>query len=110
MAERPEQGVKADSGKLRWDLIPWDALTEVVKVLGHGAQKYADRNWERGINYSRVFAAMQRHAVAWFRGQSDDAESRLSHMAHAACCALFLLAFECRGRDELDDRPYTPDR
>ncbi|HKE56465.1 MAG TPA: dATP/dGTP diphosphohydrolase domain-containing protein [Pyrinomonadaceae bacterium] len=48
-------GVKKDLGKLRWSLLPWDALEEVVKVLMFGASKYADRNWEKGMDWDRVF-------------------------------------------------------
>ena len=38
-----------DSGKLRYDLIPVDALEAIVEVLTWGADnKYKDRNWEKG--------------------------------------------------------------
>lgn len=34
-------GIKYDQGKLRYDLLPWSAVAEVVKVLGYGAAKYS---------------------------------------------------------------------
>lgn len=106
MADSPATGaVKNDADKLRWDLLPWDAVAEVVKVLGHGAKKYADRNWEKGLKFSRIFAAAQRHLTAWFNGETYDDESKLNHLAHAACDVLFLLTFSCRFRSDLDDRP-----
>lgn len=98
-------GTKHDTGKDPWDLLPWDAVREIVKILAFGASKYAPRNWEKGIVYSRLFAALQRHALAWWEREDRDPETGRSHLAHAACCVCFLLAFVLRGRVDLDDRP-----
>ncbi|NLO90704.1 MAG: hypothetical protein GX410_01760 [Elusimicrobia bacterium] len=99
------QGHKADAGKPRLELLPFDALEEVAKVLGYGAAKYGERDWEHGLAYGRVFGALLRHAWSWFRLRRTDPETGLSHMAHCAANALFLLAYELRRRRELDDRP-----
>lgn len=97
---------KYDHGKPRYDLVPGDALEEIVKVLTYGAEKYADRNWEKGLSYGRVFAAMMRHSWSWLRRENNgvDPETGLSHLAHAGCCIMFLLAFEQRGMTNFDDR------
>ena len=39
-------GVKYDSDKPKWNLLPWDELEDVVKVLTFGAKKYAPDNWK----------------------------------------------------------------
>ena len=98
-------GRKDDGGKLPMHLLPPELLTEVSAVLDFGAKKYAPRNWEKGIVYSRVFSATMRHLWAWWRGEDRDAETGLSHLAHAGCCVAFLIAFEKRGHVDLDDRP-----
>lgn len=98
-------GVKADTGKLRYDLLAPEALEGTAKVLTFGAQKYSDRNWEQGIKYSRVFGALMRHMWAWWRGEDLDAETRLSHLHHAACCIHFLQAYWERNMVSFDDRP-----
>lgn len=101
-------GTKHDQGKAPWHLVPWDALEQVVLVLRFGAQKYAERNWEGGIVYSRLFAATQRHLLAWWQNREEkDPETGLSPLAHAACDVLFLLAHAARGTPELDDRPQV---
>lgn len=100
-----KQGRKDDADKVRWDLLPGDALAEIAKVLTFGADKYGDRNWEQGIQYGRVFAASMRHLWDWFRGEDNDPETGLSHLAHAGCCVLFLLAYVLRGKTDHDDRP-----
>jgi len=88
-------GVKYDAGKPRPSLLPWPALTEVMAVLAFGAAKYEVDNWQRvpGAR-ERYFDAALRHLVAWHSGEALDAESGRSHLAHAACCVLFLLWFE----------------
>lgn len=92
-----DEGKKADDGKLPYDLLPSDAIEEIVKVLDFGAKKYAAHNWCKGMRWGRVFAAMMRHGWAWWRGEDKDPETGLSHLAHLGCCCLFLLAFEKRG-------------
>ena len=39
-----EEAVKHDSSKLPWDLLPYDAIEDIVKVLQYGAKKYSAHN------------------------------------------------------------------
>ena len=89
------EGVKYDSEKLRWSLLPLDALEEVVKVLEYGANKSAPDNWRKvpGAR-ERYWDAAMRHLVAWKKDARLDDETELSHLAHATCCLLYLIAFE----------------
>ncbi len=89
-------GRKNDADKLALDLLPPDALEAVGRVLTYGAQKYEPRNWENGMRWGRVYAAVLRHLFAWWRGEEKDQESGLSHLSHAACGVLFLLAYSLR--------------
>ena len=102
-----EEGRKDDGGKAPIHLINPSLLFNIADVLGFGARKYAERNWEQGIAYSRVFAALQRHLWQWWDGTRLDAESGLPHLAHAACCLMFLIAYTERPSkyDPFDDRP-----
>lgn len=100
--DKLQQGYKADEGKLPYDLIAPEVLEELAKVLQFGAKKYAPRNWEQGMAWSRVFAALQRHLWAWWKGDSTDPETGFSHLSHALCCLMFLSAYETRkvGQDD----------
>lgn len=73
-------------------------------ILGMGANKYAARNWEKGLDYSAIVGAIGRHMALWASGQRVDTESGLSHMAHVACMSLFAVAHELRGVGN-DDMP-----
>jgi hypothetical protein len=105
--------LRKDDGKLPWDLLPYDAVEEIVRVLDFGAKKYSPRGWEAGMSWSRCYAPTIRHLTKWWQGQDIDPETGISHLAHAACNILFLLAYSKRGmgtylnRDdtEMDDRP-----
>ena len=85
------EGVKADAGKARWDLIPFKALQRTVEVLTYGAIKYAPENWRKVPDQrARYYAAALRHLVAWWGGERLDPESGLPHLGHASCCLMFL--------------------
>lgn len=95
------EGVKFDGDKPRFDLLPPELLDAVAVVLAFGAKKYADRNWELGMDWGRVFGAAQRHLWAWWRGEKGDKDTGYSHLWHAATNVAFLIAYEARsvGKD-----------
>jgi|TARA_R110000751_G_scaffold64145_3_gene131861 hypothetical protein len=94
--------VKSDDSKSRYDLLPPELLEETAQVLTFGAQKYSAHNWAQGASWSRYFSAMMRHMWAWWRGEDNDPETGYSHLAHAACCLGFLMAYQRRsiGKDD----------
>lgn len=95
--------IKHDTDKLPMHLLSTEALEQIAAVLQFGADKYAAHNWRKGFVWSRPLSAALRHILAFNRGEDRDPESNLSHLAHAACCLMFLLEFE-KTRPELDDR------
>lgn len=98
------EGRKDDTGKMPMELIPPEFIEATATVLGFGARKYEARNWEKGMDWGRVFGALMRHMWAWWRGEKADAETGYSHLWHASCCLAFLIAYEARGTGN-DDRP-----
>lgn len=91
--EKPmPEGLKYDKDKTRMELFPPWAFEEVSKVLTHGAKKYGPRNWELVDRHvDRYMGAALRHIMAYQQGANLDTESNLHHLAHAACCLLFIL-------------------
>ena len=86
-------GLRHNIGKNRYDLIQSQSLDDMVKVLTKGANKYADRNWENGMNWTTIIASMKRHIAAIERGEDYDQESGLLHAAHVQCNSHFLNAY-----------------
>lgn len=99
--------LKFDTDKLPLNLLSTEAMNQTAAVLKFGAIKYAEHNWRKGFQWSRPLAAAMRHITAFNDGEDIDPESGLSHMAHAACCIMFILEFQ-KTHPELDDR-YKPD-
>jgi len=100
MTETPA-GRKDDVNKPRFSLIPTIALHAVIRVLEHGAARYAPDNWRYVDNpKTRYFNAAQRHLLAWWGGERNDPDSGEHHLAHAGCCVLFLIAIELEGETD----------
>lgn len=86
-------GLRFNEGKNRLDLLPVKAMDELSKILTVGAQKYAERNWERGMSWSSVLASLKRHLKAYEDGEDYDRETSCLHIAHVLCNASFLTEY-----------------
>ena len=66
-------GMQRDSAQkdLRPDLVYGDMLVRWAELMGRGAQKYGERNWEKACTeeeLARFRASAFRHFVQWFYG------------------------------------------
>lgn len=99
-------GTKDDEGKPRIELVPPSLIMAVAEVLSTGAITYGERNWEKGLAWSRVYGALQRHLQAFWSGEDLDPETHKPHLWHAACELAFLIEF-LKTKPLFDDRPHT---
>lgn len=105
-----KEGVKHDQKKLPIHLFPWDVVFPISEVLAFGAKKYGDRNWEKGMDWDRLYRALMGHMVDWFQqidkgnGPGNDEETGRNSLHHAACCMVFLVAYSQRKIGN-DNRP-----
>jgi hypothetical protein len=97
------QGLRFNTGKLKWSLVSWKALAPMVRVLMFGAEKYDDHNWKKGLKYTEICESLQRHLNAFIEGEENDPESKLSHVGHILCNAMFL-SYMSLFRKDMDDR------
>lgn len=98
-----EGGKKFDQGKSQHDLIPYESLEEIAKVLTFGCIKYSRSDWAKGIKFSRLLSAAYRHMGKFNAGEDIDPESNLHHIAHAAT-NLIMLLYLMKHKPEMDDR------
>lgn len=90
-------GRKEDQGKPILGAIPPHAELAVARVLTFGAEKYQRDGWHAVDNAKvRYMDAALRHINAHRRGELVDCESGESHLAHAACCIMFMLDMQER--------------
>lgn len=97
------KGSRYNIGKLKWSLVSWRALEPMVQVLMFGAEKYAPNNWKGGLKYTEICESLQRHMNSFLEGEDDDKESKLQHIGHILCNAMFL-SYMVIFRKDLDDR------
>lgn len=98
--------LKADrfnEGKLKWSLVSWKALEPMVRVLMFGAKKYSPDNWKKGLNYKELCESLLRHVYAFMEGEDFDPESKIEHVGHILCNAMFL-SFMFLFRKPFDNR------
>jgi dATP/dGTP diphosphohydrolase, N-terminal len=86
------KGAKFDGDKLQWNLLPIKEVEQIVEILTIGAKKYPKDNWKNVPNMDEIYYdALMRHLVAHRKGEVNDPETNKLHLAHAACCLLFLM-------------------
>lgn len=98
-----QKGVKPEAHHL----VPVEALAEVARIYGLGAEKYAAHNWRKGYEWSKSYASLQRHAQAFWGGEDLDPEFGTKHLGHVIFHAMSLMVFMDEQRD-FDDR-YKPE-
>ena len=71
--EYPTGAVRDTSeDKIRWDLLPVEALKRVAIHYTNGAKKYAPNNWKKGIPTDRFIESAMRHFMQWRLGERDE--------------------------------------
>jgi len=103
--EKENKGLRFNQGKIRYDLIPQYAQEQYARVLTKGSEKYTERNWEKGMDWSVVIASLKRHVAAFERGEDFDKETGLLHTAHVMCNAAFLTQYY-KIYPQGDNRPH----
>ena len=103
--EVSESGALKDlSDKPMIDLVPAECIEALADVLTYGAKKYEKNNWRKGIEYSKIYSATQRHLLKWLKGIDIDDESGLHHIEHVLCNVAFIVYHTRKNRTDLDDR------
>ncbi len=117
-----EQGMRFNHGKLEWDLVSFKSLEPLVKVLMYGAHKYSvfedeagnkfpgykipmseagnyklvssgANNWKKGLPLNKILESLTRHLVELKEVADCDEESKLQHIGHILCNAMFYSYF-----------------
>jgi len=75
--------------KPRPDLISPFAEERVGHWLRMGAEKYAERNWEAGMPFTRCVASLKRHLMKFQQGKRDE-----DHLAAIIFNAMAVIHYE----------------
>ena len=102
MSYGDEKAIREPStGKGRFDLITPFGLNRLAKWYELGSKKYSDRNWEKGMPFSRYVDSAFRHLIKFMMGMDDE-----DHLAAAVWNLLCIIHHQELGQIELDDLPH----
>lgn len=88
------------TGKGRYDLVSPFAMQRIALWYELGSQKYAPRNWEKGIPFGRCIDSAKRHIDKFLMGKTDE-----DHLAAACWNIMAIMHYQMLGMDEFDDIP-----
>lgn len=96
------EAIKNDGGKPRIDLVPPELILGCAQAMEHDAVYNGDHDWQKGMEWSRVYADAMRYLLAWWSGEGKDRASLESNLAHVAANVAILMAYEARdiGKDD----------
>ena len=94
------QGLRYAEGKPRYNLIPPEPMEELAHHFRRGMEKYAERNWERGMSWGHCFRAAMSHLWKFWRGEELDEETGTHHVICAAWNCFALYTYVVRGIGE----------
>jgi hypothetical protein len=94
-----EKALRYNNGKRRWSLVHYKSLEPMIEVLEYGAKKYTvgdvpgDHNWKKGLKKEEILESLQRHLAELMDGDTHDSESKIHHIGHIMCNAMFYSYF-----------------
>jgi hypothetical protein len=99
MTEKEPGADHFDAGKPMLDLVPPWALIEVAAVMTYGEGKYVRPDPDgppnylvgKGVKPAKLYGSALRHLNAILRGELNDHESGIAHLAHAAANCMMSL-------------------
>lgn len=81
--------------KPQWSLVDFDSLEPMVHVLEYGMKKYTvwevsgRENWKKPMDKKKILESMMRHLIRLMADEELDSESKLPHIGHLMCNAMF---------------------
>lgn len=93
------------TGKGRYDLISPFATRRLAEWYELGQQKYAPRNWEKGMPFSRYIDSAKRHIDKFIMGMNDE-----DHLSAAAWNIFAIMHHQELKQFHLDDMPHYLDK
>lgn len=101
-----ERGYKESMSKIKtgFHLIPAEWVWALADLLTKGAQKYSERNWERGMSRAQLLRAAKGHINKFEMGHTYDEETGTHELVSAAwnCLVLFSHVVRGIGKDDIE--------
>lgn len=99
-------------GKQYMRQVPLEAMAAAAAAFEYGADKYAPRNWEKGLPWQQMIDSLKRHIDDFERGEEYDRGpdgSGLPQVCMIMASSMMLCSSIIRGIGEDDRLPPTGD-
>lgn len=98
-----EKARRDNQGKLEWSLVDFPSFEPMVQVLKWACTDkkpvpYPRDNWKKGMNLDDVYDSLLRHVLA-LKDEKLDPESKIRHIGHVMCNAMFYSYHETHVRE-----------
>jgi Domain of unknown function (DUF5664) len=80
--DNKESALRYSEGKAMIHLIPPDVIVALAQQYTKGAKKYAERNWEKGMDWHECYNSLMRHALSWNNGEDFDVDDKTQEKTH----------------------------
>lgn len=102
-------GFNRDFGgmKGRMDLLPWEAIRQVSIHSQLGAEKYGERNVDKGCPQWSLYSSGLRHISKVITPEIGDTEDTLTHLRAACWNLLWALEQYVNGKAEINYESET---
>lgn len=102
--DNSEKALRYNQGKPQWHLVHFKSLEPLVRTLEFGALKYAPYNWQKPMPLEDILDSMFRHLSSLMDGEHFDKESKIHHMGHVMCNAMFYMYHYNKDQDEIQEK------
>lgn len=90
-------GVKNDQAKPDLSMLTRAAKEGIARAFMDGEQKYGRYNYFKGMEWTRLIAAVDRHMTAFNDGEDCAPDSKLNHLFHAGAGICILIDYYTEG-------------
>lgn len=87
------EGVKHDGSKPPMALVPVVAKIAMAEAFADGAKKYGKWNYKKGMEWTRLLSATERHLDAFKNGEDFATDSGVHHLGCAMADLAILLDY-----------------
>lgn len=90
-----DNALRYNEWKPEWTLVDFDSLEPMVHVLEYWMKKYTvwdvtwRDNWKKPMDRKKILDSLMRHLVRLMADEELDSESKLPHIGHILCNAMF---------------------
>jgi len=101
-SDKKKFDIKDGDEKPRMHLLPYSWKKALVSAFEYGTKKYFKESWRLGFTWSKIYDAAERHMGEFWDGSTEDEESGLHPMIHAAwnCMILWWMDVNGKGKDD----------